>query len=387
MKTIVICFVLALTGAVVSLAGERDAAWSPVVYPDQRLPLVFSHQKHLARGTKCEACHPDATTSRSSIDNLIPTEMQCRACHPIDRTQPTKAATPVAACTGCHLGWTPDAPVARVYLTPSPLKFDHSAHAKQTCESCHKDIRQVELATTRQLPTMSSCFSCHRQDTRACTTCHLAATGGLVQTSFAHGRLVPSSSSLGDEHGPDFARDHKQQARRLDATCDACHDRSECVECHEGAVKPLEFHPANYLLVHAVDARRGRPDCSACHRAETFCIACHERSGLGTRGESQFNSRDPLQQFHAPNWASQGGGPATNLHAAVAKRSIGTCASCHREDDCLKCHSAEAGALKVSPHPAGWRGSARCRALDRGNRRMCLRCHVTDDELGCDWTK
>jgi len=49
--------------------------------------------------------------------------------------------------------------------------------------------------------------------------------------------------------------------------------------------------------------------------------------------------------------------------------------------------SAEASALKISPHPANWRGSSRCRALDRSNRRMCLRCHVTDDELGCDWSK
>ena len=27
--------------------------------------------------------------------------------------------------------------IARTYLTPPPLKFDHSAHAKQACESCH----------------------------------------------------------------------------------------------------------------------------------------------------------------------------------------------------------------------------------------------------------
>ncbi|HEX7704701.1 MAG TPA: cytochrome c3 family protein, partial [Kofleriaceae bacterium] len=62
--------------------------WSPVVYPLQRLPLIFSHQKHLARGTACTACHPNATSSQSAVDNLIPTETQCRACHPIDRADP-----------------------------------------------------------------------------------------------------------------------------------------------------------------------------------------------------------------------------------------------------------------------------------------------------------
>ena len=145
MKRIVITLIVLFAATV--LAGENDTAWSPVVYPAQRLPVTFSHQKHLARGAKCEACHPAASTSRSAVDNLIPTEVQCRACHAIERDQPTKQATPVAACTGCHPGFQPGAPVETTYLTPTPLKFDHIAHAKQTCESCH-DVRKVDRATT-----------------------------------------------------------------------------------------------------------------------------------------------------------------------------------------------------------------------------------------------
>jgi hypothetical protein len=381
MKAIAILLVLAVAGVAV-LAGDHDTAYSPVVYPEQRLPLTFSHAKHLQRGTQCAACHASAATSRSAIDNLIPTEAACRACHAIDRSQPDKQATPVAECKGCHLNYAPDRPVERIYVMTPPIKFDHSAHAKQACESCHP-VRNVELATTRQLPTMDSCLTCHDSDNRKCTSCHLAAIGGLMQTKFPHGSLVPQQSSLGDDHGPDFTRDHKQQARRPDATCNACHDKSQCVACHQGVVKPADFHEANYLLVHAVEANRGRPDCSACHRAQTFCVGCHERVGIGTRADSQLTTT--AHQFHPTGWASPGPGP--NMHAQVAKRSIGSCASCHREDDCLACHSAEQGALKVSPHPPGWRGSARCRSLDRGNRRMCLKCHITDDELGCDWTK
>ena len=144
-------------------------------------------------------------------------------------------------------------------------------------------------------------------------------------------------------------------------------------------------HPGNYLLTHAVDARRGTPDCSACHRAQTFCVGCHERSGLGTRGDTSFRADLPDLRFHPAGWSSRGTGP--NLHAQEARRNITSCASCHREDDCIACHSAEPGGVRASPHPADWRGSARCKALDRGNRRMCLRCHVTQDELGCDWHK
>jgi hypothetical protein len=368
--------------------AERDATqWSPIVYPTQRLPLVFSHAKHLARGTACAACHAGATTSRSSVDNLIPTEAACRACHAIDRNDPTKTATPVAACAGCHVGYTTGAVVARVYLTPSPLKFDHAAHAAQSCESCHGDMRAVDLATTRQLPTMASCLSCHKSggEARHCTDCHYARIGGLMETSFTHGDLVPQRTGLGDDHGPRFARDHRQQASRTDATCNACHDRSECTDCHQGAVKPAEFHQGNYLLVHATEAKRGRPDCSACHRAQTFCVSCHERSGIGMRGDTDFDSTKADYRFHPAGWASQGMG--ANLHAAAARRNVASCASCHRDEDCLACHSAEPSALRISPHPAGWRGSLRCRMLDRGNRRMCLRCHISEDELGCDWSK
>lgn len=368
-------------------ADRAEVPFSPVVYPPQRLPLIFSHAKHLARGTTCVQCHPTAPTSRSVVDNLIPTEAACRSCHAIDRDDPTKAATPPAACVACHPGFTPGQPVERVYVMAAPIKFDHSAHAKTSCETCHDGLRRVDLATTRHLPTMASCLTCHTDgsDQRRCTTCHLAAVGGLMETQFPHGNLVPRSTGLGDEHDLQFARDHKQQARRVDATCSACHSKSECAECHAGAVKPADFHAANYVLVHATEAKRGKPDCSACHRQQTFCVGCHERSGIGTRGAGEFESGNPARQFHPPGWASMGAGP--NLHAGVARRNVNTCASCHRENDCLTCHSAEPMAPRVSPHPPGWRGSTRCRMLDRGNRRMCLRCHIQQDELGCDWSK
>jgi hypothetical protein len=233
---------------------------------------------------------------------------------------------------------------------------------------------------------MASCLGCHREGARErrCADCHLTKLGGLVETRFPHGELVPRSTGLGDGHGPRFANDHRQEAMQQGATCTACHDRSECVACHQGVVKPLEFHRGNYLATHAVEAKRGTPDCSACHRAQSFCVGCHERSGIGNRINTDFDSADPVRAFHPAGWSSRGGGGA-NLHAREARRNLASCASCHREDDCLACHSAETSSLRASPHGKGWRGSARCRALDRGNRRMCLRCHVTQAELGCDW--
>ena len=366
---------------------ETDVGWSPVVYPEQRMPLIFSHKAHLARGAVCATCHPTATTSRSAVDNLIPTEAACRACHAIERTVPAKVATPPAACVACHPRFSVDRPVDRVHIAPPALKFDHSVHVKTDCARCHGDMRTVDLASTKQLPTMGLCLQCHADGAteRHCADCHLTKLGDLIETQLPQGDLVPRRGGLGDDHGPGFAKDHKQQARQVGATCTACHDRSECVDCHQGVVKPTDFHPSDYLLTHAIDARRGRPDCSACHRLESFCVGCHERSGLGTRAQTDFNATDPARAFHRPGWASAMGGP--NLHAQEARRNVQSCASCHREEDCLTCHSAEVGKGQFSPHPANWRGSAQCHALDRGNRRMCLRCHIAKDELGCDWSK
>ena len=392
-RPLIVAVFVALVGAGVVLAdGPAATGWSPIVYPMQRLPLVFSHATHLARGTPCAACHPAAASSRSAVDDLLPTEAACRACHPIDRArtglvEPAGVpGAPPVACAACHLGYVPGSPVALVYLTPPPLKFDHSAHRAAPCESCHGDLRAVGLATTRQLPAMATCLACHTDgsEERHCADCHLAKLGGLIETRFEHGTLVPTHDGLGDGHGGDFKNRHTQEARQVGATCTACHDRSECIACHQGVVKPMEFHPGNYVLSHAVDARRGKPDCSACHGAQSFCIGCHERSGIGTRGDTQYSSIDPDRAFHPPGWSTAGAGP--NRHAGEARRNITSCASCHRERDCLTCHSAQPGALHASPHPAGWRGSARCKALDRGNRRMCLRCHVAQDELGCDWS-
>jgi len=387
MKRVLIILLL-FAGA--TLADSRDpTAWSPVVYPAQRLPLTFSHAKHLARGMPCATtCHPGGATSQSAVDDLIPTEAACRTCHPIERDKPdlvVQGAPPVA-CRACHPQFVPGQPVEQVRLAPPPLKFPHAAHAKTSCDSCHGDLRTVDLATAQHLPTMASCLRCHTDgsEPRHCADCHLAKLGGLIETQFELGSLVPRHDGLGDAHGADFKTHHTQEARQNGATCSACHDQSECIACHQGVVKPMDFHPGNYVLTHAVDARRGKPDCSACHRYQSFCVGCHEREGIGRRGDTQFAPIDPARNFHPAGWATMGIGP--NLHAGEARRNIASCASCHREEDCLTCHSAQPGSLRASPHPAGWRGSARCKALDRGNRRMCLRCHIAQDEIGCDWS-
>jgi c(7)-type cytochrome triheme protein len=376
-------------------AGAARPAVSPVIFPEQRIPLRFSHALHLALpgAPACTACHAAATRSMSSLDNLIPTEQACRACHAIDRSQPEKAVAagaPPARCDACHVGYRPEARVVDRVSIPTPnIKFPHRAHLERgmACTGCHGDLAAegVALATRAQLPKMATCLGCHdgRRAASTCTTCHLADAGGLVRTLYPSGKLLPSGGLRGDAHDLGFRTAHAAAARNDPGYCASCHQKPFCVDCHDGEIKPMDFHGGNYVALHALDARRNVPDCTACHRLQTFCTGCHARAGVSADGRgSELVSGEPERRFHPPGWADMtGGGPGH--HGFEARRNIVSCVSCHREQFCVTCHTAEPGSMGVSPHPPGWAASRRCRALLARNPRVCLRCHLTPDELRC----
>jgi hypothetical protein len=142
-----------------------------------------------------------------------------------------------------------------------------------------------------------------------------------------------------------------------------------------------------------VDARRNTPDCAACHRAQSFCVGCHQRTGVapdatggvpGVQPRNPFGTGTALKSFHPPGWVLEGGAPSG--HAEQARRNIRTCVSCHREESCLGCHSADpTRGLGVSPHGPAFGGTARCRALSARNRRACVKCHAPGaPEVDCE---
>ncbi len=391
-------FAAALPVALADPAPPAAPPRSPVIFPEQSLPLRFSHALHLGRlKMDCADCHPAALTSRSSLDFLIPGEDRCTPCHPIDRRDPDKVTAAGAAparCTTCHPGFQPGAPVARVSIPRPNLKFDHQAHRQRgdACRSCHGGIAAVDLATRAQLPSMPLCLDCHdgRRASARCVTCHLADAGGRIQTTYSQGPLAPSGTLRGDAHDLDFRTDHRAAAEGGQAYCQSCHRKEECLECHDGVMKPLDFHAADYVAMHAIEARRGSPDCTACHRLQSFCVGCHSRSGVTADHKgSEFvapSEGPPGRRFHPDGWVELDGDQLVtgddsrgeNHHAFQAQRNIRQCASCHRESFCLKCHSAQPTSRGINPHPNGWRGSRRCQALRRKNGRMCLRCHTEE---------
>jgi hypothetical protein len=405
--------VLGVAAAVAHAELGAPTERSRVVYPVQSLPLSFSHAQHLppagagAGGgvggdATCVPCHATALSSTSSADVLLPGEAECATCHVIDRARPDVPAVvgkPDGRCESCHPGWvrpTAEAPLPPAVRIPPPnLRFNHRLHAAQRipCARCHGDLAAegVGLATRAQLPRMATCLECHdgRKVSARCTSCHPSTADGRVRTSFPEGQLVPSGTLGADAHDLTFVTGHARVATLNPRSCDSCHRKDFCLDCHDGVVKPLSIHGNDYLTLHTVDARRNQPDCQSCHRLQTFCVGCHARSGViddpRTSAFPRASSLPGAAQGAEPRrGAFHPAGFAGSGHAVAAERNVRTCVGCHREEFCNDCHGPRApqilgpGMPAVSPHPVGWATSARCAALQARAKRMCLRCHAQD---------
>jgi hypothetical protein len=234
---------------------------------------------------------------------------------------------------------------------------------------------------------MQSCLRCHGngeatvdRPTSAsgkCDVCHLTDSSGRMRTAFSTGRLLPPRWMHGAEHGADWVERHKVVAGADSAFCATCHYEQECMDCHDGRVRPRRVHPNDWISMHPVAARQNDPDCSSCHRAQSFCITCHERSGVSQSAPTA--NVQSQGRFHPPRsvWSDP---PRTAAHHAwEAERNISACVSCHTERDCAVCHgtAARGGRGGLSPHPAGF--DASCRSAMAQNARPCLVCHDSQD--------
>lgn len=381
-------------------AAAADAAPAPAagpgaasaVYGAARVPLRFDHAAHGALGLGCAFCHDRALTSRSASDVLRPPGTRCDGCHGTDHGAITPRAGHGAAvrCDSCHEGHSASdgARVARVVAPAASLRFDHAAHAARgvSCATCHADAAAGHDASERSLPSMQSCLTCHNpladpsvRASERCETCHVGTAGGRLRTDLPGGSLRPGPSLGALDHGAEFLRRHRAVAAADSATCATCHTERECLDCHDGRVRPRRVHPNDFLSLHGMAARQNDPTCTSCHRAQTFCVTCHERSGVALSGPP--DAAPARGRLHPPKSVFTDRPRGPRHHAWEAQRSLATCASCHAERDCTSCHAtaARGGQGGLSPHPPGFGGSGGCRAALERNARPCLTCHSPGD--------
>jgi hypothetical protein len=121
-----------------------------------------------------------------------------------------------------------------------------------------------------------------------------------------------------------------------------------------------DYHPSNFLERHASASYNRNLECANCHDASRFCRACHEQRGMGTSGRLQAGFHDAQ-----PLWLLNHGKPA--------RQGLETCASCHKQTDCMQCHSS-IGSFRISPHGPGFDA----RRVQARNQRLCFACHLSD---------
>ena len=367
-------------------SSARVDGLSAIIYPLQRLPLRFSHDVHVrGQGMKCVDCHAQARDSIRTRDLLIPTMSDCLTCHELQRDGEP-------ACATCHAFYettTPELPAPPVdaasakrvynpppglYLPPAPLIFSHRRHltAGAQCVDCHGDMVGVALTDRRALPSMRDCWQCHdgepESPSQDCTTCHLSLGDGRVRTDFPAGKLIPSGTIVPDDHRLDFLSRHATMTDVSREYCQSCHTENFCVDCHNGVTKPVAIHPPNYAQLHAFDAQSDSAQCSNCHSLQSFCLGCHEQTGVG-----QVRRFTPTgNSFHPDGFTDQVASP--NFHGPMARMNLSSCVSCHEEESCIRCHSA------INPHGDDFLG--RCAAMIERNQNACVRCHVSQADQG-----
>ncbi|MFB6264293.1 MAG: cytochrome c3 family protein [Bradymonadaceae bacterium] len=379
--------------SVASSRGEEDTGASKrstlprPVYAEGSDRLQFSHAAHA--GTSCTTCHGGAAESTSADDDLRPSMSVCADCH-TDRAEPA-----LETCSGCHAGYTPsvdgdiDKPEDWRQVDPAPmpsperppdLTFDHARHVEairapgtgstgDACRSCHGSPADGGIS----MPEMEQCADCHDSakpgaPRETCDTCHTTEPrGGGTSASNRPASSSDDRASPAD-HGPDWLARHGTVARSSSTRCTDCHTERDCASCHEEeSARPFAVHPPNFDSLHAAQPRASTDGCTDCHQPETFCASCHARSGVSA---SPPDRPPPGRDVHPPGWTNPGG---TGNHAAMARRNITECASCHTEQDCKTCHT------QVDPHPPDFR--TQCGNWLKADPTPCKQCHGDIDRL------
>ena len=123
--------------------------------PEQ--PVDYSHKLHAGElGLDCRYCHTGVETA--PIAGVPPTQT-CMNCHTLINTDSKKLQLVRDSwSTGKPIEWI------KVHKVPDYAYFDHSAHinAGVCCESCHGNVREMEVVEQKKSLSMGWCLDCHR---------------------------------------------------------------------------------------------------------------------------------------------------------------------------------------------------------------------------------
>lgn len=238
-------------------------------------------------------------------------------------------------CSTCH-----------DFLAESPMKLDHAF-----CALCHE--------VPEEQPTAEACGYCH---TRPDNSVSPRAPFLLAELKFDHRPHVEKEVACSVCHADPDAR--PISAQPLKAFCMDCHGEqqpslNDCPVCHRElnvdvvpkfrrGMRLAHDAPQVWEHAHGREARVDTAFCAQCHAQEEDCEACHA-------------VQKPMN--HTVAWKRRTHG----LHATWDRQS---CAVCHEEDSCLKCHQ--------NTQPDNHRGR-----FGAPVNTHCIQCHFPAQNTNC----
>jgi len=182
------------------------------------------------------------------------------------------------SCQGCHTGALPSSHKVSDFLRDPQVGHGkvarkqgtascNSCHQPQFCQTCHGLPMPHPQGWESDHPQVGHknpalCQRCHNFQEETCQTCHQA----------------PPSS-----HTEDFRKEHPRRITDSGASCQVCHGRNACMNCHK---VPMP-HPKGWGEAHAkLGQRRGwkgyagvkklqQTQCATCHDIK-YCNQCHQ---------------------------------------------------------------------------------------------------------------
>jgi len=155
--------------------------YRPPPAPEQ--PIAYSHKKHLAQGLECARCHQTAETEDHA---KLPATSTCLSCHARVKTD-----SPDIQKLAAYDAKKEDVPWIRVYRLPTYVYFSHQVHMSTgkavTCETCHGNVREMDVTQKVKDTSMPACIECHKQQSASvrCDACH-EPRGSLFRQHEAH---------------------------------------------------------------------------------------------------------------------------------------------------------------------------------------------------------
>lgn len=236
--------------------------------------IIYSHELHLKRKTKCEDCHADVVNKET-----------------VGISKPTRPQH--AQCNSCHLA-------------------DYEAGR---CRLCHKRLNLYTRHPERLYSHPEGFFARHGKEAATFTEDHCAVCHDQSFCADCHARTMtvrpalrfPEDETMSFMHGGDWEGRHVIESRVSQASCLKCHGRSSCNGCHErvGVGGRLGRSPhqdrgdrkwapesreaadfdCNGDFLHGREARRKITECAACHEQGpvSICIRCHRADGRGCK--------------------------------------------------------------------------------------------------------